>query len=341
GDASRYMTMAEHPGTITASPWGYRIAVPYLVALCSKLSGLSLSLVFRIFQYALFSGMGLLIYLHCRKIFRSEESGVLCCLTWVLSTASLYHLHNFAHVGIAEHLLIALGLIQLLESQYQALVLTLLLSALVKETIGPLLFVLAVLAMAIEKRWTRKNVACVVVGIVGNLGIYFLLRSGAVFHGELHSFENYTSFYTWTYVKYCYEYWNGPWGALQGFKKAFNLGWVFFFIGSYRALRSPRHRTMGVLALALMILCCSQVLLATDVFRMAGVGAAGVALVSGLCFEKLSPLRHLLIALLFGIGTLQYNNGVETARGGRISLWLIALALAVLCILPKSRIRKT
>ena len=112
GDSNHYLKMAQSPGTSVASPWGYRIAIPYVAALFSSIFNFPIKLSFvaaQIGMYALFLTLLSLWLLWGLRI--SRFATAMSCLLFVFSYPGVYNLHNVVHVGFGEHLFVLLGCI--------------------------------------------------------------------------------------------------------------------------------------------------------------------------------------------------------------------------------------
>jgi hypothetical protein len=158
--------------------------------------------------------------------------------------------------------------------------------------------------------------------IASFLAPFCLLRFGNLFHSDGDN-TSYASFYTWEYARFCWNYWGGPLGAAKQIASWFGPLCLLFIAGFLAAPTQLR-------ALALLpILATFQILLATDVMRMVGVGVPVMALLSSYALARMR-VEYAVLLVILCVGnffSLNYNIG-ENIAGGIASV----STLAVLCI---------
>jgi hypothetical protein len=304
GDAETYMAMAEDPTIFAGSPWGYRVAVPYAARLFSELIGCSLQASFAVLQLGFFTAFLVGLWLWLRRGFRFDRfvAGSGCAL-FIVSYPGLYNLHNVVHVGLAEHLLVLLACMMLTGGRFLALVVVVGLSTVVKESVGLLIVPVACAYMlAIHDRGS-------VVLKTAVLGAVFLIPSIAIRSGWLlfreTSLESYASFYDPEYLAGVVGYWGGFQGALR--ETIIVYGPILVLAGFGFAFSSRRLKILVLLP----VLAAVQIVLATDVARMIGVGFPVLCLYSAVLLERVGREWAVVLTAIPCLHFICINHGIQ------------------------------
>jgi hypothetical protein len=320
GDSGHYLAMARHPGTFVGSPWGYRIAVPYVAASISSLTGVPVETAYTVLQVGMFSLFLTALFLWLSWGFGiSTFAASMACLLFIFSYPGVYNLHNVTHVGLGEHLLVLLGCIALYHNRFLFFVCVVAASCLVKESVGMLLIPSFLVLALMFENWRGALLKTAVVAAV-YVSLHLGLRSGILFHERI-DLGTYASFYTWEYVRFVHNYWGGGKGA--AFQIAFTFGpaWLLAFTGVFIAPR--RLKALAIVPL----LAALQIALATDVGRMVGVGAPVLMALAAFALSRLDKKRALLLVGLSCLYFLCYNHGVGTKPGFIVSVALTSVIL--------------
>ena len=136
GDRDRYLAIALNPFEFTASPWGYRIAVPWVARAMSELGGVSIDSSFQALQFTFYFSINLLIYRVSKSLRASRWTIVLALAVYVSGYQYVYYRFNYTHVGIAELSLLAWLSWWLYIRNYSLVMIGLVASILVKESIA-------------------------------------------------------------------------------------------------------------------------------------------------------------------------------------------------------------
>jgi len=324
GDAEIYIEIADSPGTFVRSPWGYRIGVPYLAAFLSDHLLFSLGAVFRFLQWSMY-GTILAVIVHWVRDIGNEKQAernavaIQCALLFVLSYPGVYHLHNVAHVGFAEHLLVLLGGMAIYYQRFGWLCLIVVVSGLVKESVGLLLVPTFLASAFVFSSWKTAvlRTACLTALFAAP---FCLLRSGVLFHNQADA-QTYLSFYTWGYVSRCFEYWGGLRGAAGTIWMNFGPLWLLAIAGFVAA--PPRIKTLMVLPL----LAIMQIVLAADVERAAGVGVPVLIVISSYSLRSMKAAHAAWASGLVGLHFLCVNHRVGSDASLQLAVVLILVLL--------------
>lgn len=287
GDSERYLAIVQKPRTFTESPWGYRIAVPYAAAVLIRAGHISPPRAFEFIQFGLYAALLSTLVAWLRLGFRVAWPAALAATTlFVISYNGVYNLHNTSHVGYAEFLFLLLGMIAIYHRQFIFLCVVIFLSAFVKETIALILIPVFLAAGWGEEKPRTLLLRFVLLGTL-YLFPFLLLRSGLIFRagGDL---KAYSSFYTWEYVRFVFDYYGGFGGAILRFLMTFGPVWIFAVAGFFTA--PPRLKRMSIM----VPLAAIQILLATDVYRMVGCAFPIIIVLACLEFEQMKPAWLLL-----------------------------------------------
>ncbi|MBY5991869.1 hypothetical protein [Ferrimonas balearica] len=318
GDAERYLAMAQNPGQFTAAPWGYRVAVPYLAAALSRGVGLPLMDSFALLQLGCYSAFLTLLYLWLRRTLGlSWVASSAACLLFIFSYPGVFNLHNVMHVGLAEHLGILLGCMAIHRGAFVRLWLLIALTCFVKENIGLLLIPTWAFVTWRDQGW-RQALFTTAALLVTFIALHLFIRSGWLFNNTP-DLTTYTGFYSLDWLHYVYGYWGGLLGALKLTLATFGPVWVLFLLGLSQS--TGRLRWMGLLPL----LAAMQVVLATDVWRMVGLGAPMVLALSAVALHRL-PRHSCVVAVgLNALYFMAFNNSMKLAMAALFALALLGL----------------
>jgi hypothetical protein len=323
GDSKIYLAMAKSVWTFTESPWGYRIAVPYLAAYLAYYLRIPLETVFFALQMGMYALTLAGLFWWFRFGLRMRPyTTVLGLLLFVFSYPGVYNLHNTLHVGFAEHLLLVLGCIAIYQNYYLILVFLVAASSFVKETAGLLLIPTYLAVNLLTGKWRQLLVRTLILAVVF-LSISLLLRSGVLFRNQA-DFSDYIRFYTRDYIKYVIDYWGGPSSALERILYTFGPVWVLALSGFWYA--PARLRAMSVLPLLAIL----QILLGTDLYRMVGVSFPVVLALSVVVLDRLAPSWASMLAGLSILYFLSWNHsiGFEAALWGSILLTVLLMVMS-------------
>ena len=317
GDSQHYYEMARQPGKFAGSPWGYRIAVPYAAAAISSMTGVSIETAFTVLQLGMFSLFLTILFLWLSWGFGiSAFAASLACLLFIFSYPGIYNLHNVAHVGLGEHLFILLGCIAIYYNRFLPFICIAAASCFVKESIGMLL-IPSYLFLAVVFGNRREAVVKTAIAAAACVSLHLGLRSGALF-SEGSDFGTYASFYTLEYVRSVHKYWGGVKGAAFQIAITFGPTWAAACAGMFIAPR--RLKALAIVP----VLAAFQIVLATDVGRMIGVGIPVLAALAAFTFSRLAKKHALLLVGLSCIHFLCYNHGI-----GAKAVFYGSVALAV------------
>lgn len=320
GDSDTYLKMAETPGEFAGSPWGYRIALPYGAALLSRLFSIPLKTAFEILQISMFAVfVSLIIVWISDGLGRGTFVAGISAILFVFSYPGVYNLHNIVHVGFGEHLFILLGCIAMYNKRFVLLCLIMCASCFVKESIGflllPTYFVYAVLFY----KW-RTALLRTVILITAFLVPFLLLHSGVLFHNH-NNITTYTSFYTWKYIQYCYNYWGGVKAAAGLIVAYYGPLCMISAVGFFYA--PSKLKALAVLPL----LASLQIALATDVMRMFGTGIPILIALSAFTLSKIDRGHATLLSSLAAFHFLCKNHGIGQIASLKVSAVLILVIL--------------
>jgi hypothetical protein len=310
GDSERYLAMAQDPVRFIGAPWGYRVAVPYAAQAISAGLSLPIETTFSALQLTMFAVILTGIVAWVSNQYKGGSLvGALCAILFAFSYPGVYNLHNVVHVGFAEHLCVLLGCMAIYGNRFGLLCILIALSCLGKESVGFLLIPTYFSYAATAFPWPialRRGTLL----IVAFLAPFCLLRFSNLFHHHGDS-TTYASFYTLEYARFCWNYWGGPLGAAKQIASWFGPLYLLFAAGFLAAPTQLR-------ALALLpILATFQILLATDVMRMVGVGVPVIVLVSSCALARMR-IEYAVLLVIVCVGnffSLNYNVGGNIARG--------------------------
>lgn len=282
GDSEYYLPMAKNPWVLFDSPWGYRIAVPYFINFFSELVGLRVESVYFLFQVFVFAGIVSLIFHWMKNGLKvSNKSAVLALLLFVFSYPGVYNLHNSSHVGLAEHFFILLGCYLAYRRLKKAFVCVLFMSFFVKENIFVFLLVMNFVFIVYRGNVKKAFLESIMLFVLA-LMVFVFIRSGVLFHGES-NLSSYSHIYNWEWLVYVYNYWGGVSGGIARIIGTLGPIWFIAFYSLYFT------RTKEKLLLIVALLACGQILLVTDIYRLVGVCAPILVVLSGVVFDRIKP----------------------------------------------------
>ena len=322
GDAGQYMKMAEQPFQFTASPWGYRIVVPYLAALIAGVLRIPLDRSFWFLSLLAFEAINLVIMIWgVYGLHLSVFSAILLAAIYSFSYAGVYNLHNYVHIGFYWELLVFLGFLAIYYDKFLLLLIIVSLGSAVTENV--IILIPTYLILKLFSGGAKKAVVRTLVLSVGFLVVFLFVRSGLLFKGAT-GFTSYSHFYTLDYVKFVYHNWGGPAGAAKQVVKAFLVVWLLAALGFIHSSKTSR-------LLAILIpLAIVQILLATDVIRMTSIAFPAILLLVAVLFKSMKVYEQVLATALSILSFYAFNLNVDwlLVLGGAglvIGLWYLAI----------------
>ena len=299
GDFGHYLKMSEYPGNFVGSPWGYRIAIPYLVAIFSSM-GTSIKITYTIVQIAMYSSFLTVLYLWISKEFQVNKFAAIgTCVLFMFSFPGVYNLHNVIHIGFSEYFFILLGCIAIYNNHLIFLIIIIVLSSFVKESVPMLLIPTYFVSSLIMFNWKSTFLKTSLLVLIF-MAIFIFLRSGFLFKKDV-DINTYTSFYNLEYMLFVYEYWGGLFGAVRKIIGTFGPIWLLSIIGFY--ISSKRLKGLMILP----FLAILQIVLATDIWRMVGVGAPMVLVFAALTLNRLDKTSIFFIVIISSLNFLCFN----------------------------------
>jgi hypothetical protein len=328
GDSKNYLEMAQAPGTFISSPWGYRIGVPYAARGVSQMLSLPIQTAFSLLQLSMFGVIMTVLFLWVSSVLeRGGLIGALCAMLFAFSYPGTYNLHNVVHVGLGEHLFVLLGSMAIYSNRFFVLCVVIAISCFVKESGGFLLIPTYLVSALIFSPWRTALQRCALL-CVAFLAPFLVLRSG-VFFDNHNSLNTYISFYTLDYMRFCWNYWGGPLGAIKQIAFWFGPLCLLSVVGFFAA--PPKLKALA----ALPILATIQIALATDVMRMVGVGVPVMIALSGFTLSRMRATHAVLVVVLCSLHFLTLNHQVV----GSISLIFVYVGTLFLLWMNRSRLR--
>jgi hypothetical protein len=316
GDAVQYMKMAEQPFQFTASPWGYRIVVPYLAALISNLLRIPLGQTFLFLSLLAFEAINMVIMIwSVRGLRLSIWTAVMLAMLYSFSYAGVYNLHNYIHIGFYWELLVFLGFLTIYYDRFPLLLMIVSLGSAVTENV-----IILIPTYFIYKFFTGNSLKAIVRTLILSaafLAVFLLVRSGLLFKGST-GLTTYTHFYTLDYLKFVYNNWGGPSGAAKQVVKAFLLVWLIAALGFVHSTKNGR------LIAALIPLAIVQIALATDVIRMTSIGFPAILMLVAFLFRSMKTYEQILATAMSIFSFYAFNLNIQ---------WLLVLAITGLVIL--------
>ncbi len=324
GDSQHYRYMAEHPFSLTAPPFGYRVLVPYFAALIHRLSPLTLDQSFFALSCLFFVLINFTIVVwSCKLLHSSLLTSALLSILYSFSYGGVYNLHNYTHVGFGEHLVLLLGFIAILHDRFDWLLPVLASGSLVKETTALLIPVYG--AVALGRRTHPRQVLKRTVTLAGVfLSIFLMLRTGLLFI-DRPILNRDPSLIGWSLFRFVYEYYGGFQGAFKQTLAAFPILWPLAFLGYKEADRVSRA------ACILIPLTLLQILVATDITRMASVAFPAILLLLNCLYRTITRAEavvltcsSVLVFYLYDFGFRTLTTIVLSLSYGLIGIWYIA-----------------
>lgn len=161
GDRDRYLAVANTPFIFTASPWGYRIAVPWSARALSQIDGLSIERAFEVLQFLFFLSINVLIYRVCTVLGAKKGLIFLALVVFASGYQYVYYRFNYAHVGMAELSLLGWLCWWMYCRNYTLILVGLLLSILIKESIAFIFLQVLTLYWISQWVWRRPDISLI------------------------------------------------------------------------------------------------------------------------------------------------------------------------------------
>ena len=292
GDSDKYLAMAQHPWILTSTPWGYRIAIPYLATLLSRLFSWELETSFRFITASFFASIITVCFLWLRRQEHLKiSSTLLLIMVFTFSYVGGYNTHNYIHIGFAEHLLFLLGfiIIRVERFQWSRLFFLLFIGSVVKETI------VLLIPLYVVYNWSKIPLKKLLISTISLISltvlIFFFLRSGYLFNNSV-TFQTYRSLYTMDFIRQTYHYWDGLHGACIRVLRTFGIFWCIAAIGFFYT--EDTQKPLAVL----IPLAVGQIVLATDVQRMTGIAFPAILFLASRYFHQLSLFWQFILTVI-------------------------------------------
>jgi len=289
GDCIWYRQMGDAPWMLQPAPWGYRIAVPFVGWVLTRVLAADIRQVFGGLTYVGFALVNTTLLLWAWRGLRLRLGYAAAATSfYAFSYAVATYLETPIHIGLYEHLAVLLGFMAIYHRRFYALVGVLLVGMLVKETVAILIPVYAVTAL-----WEERLRALPRVGMLTVVAAvpFFALRSGVLF-ADPAGLGTYTSFYTLAYVREVAASYGGYFNAARKIALASPVLIPLSVLGFLYA--PPRDRLLAII----VPLAWMQILLATDVERVAAIGFPGTTLLLASLLRRLNAREVLAWTLL-------------------------------------------
>ncbi len=299
GDCPRYVDIANNPFVFTASPWGYRILVPWVALLITRVSPVSLDAAFLALTLLGFAAVvTTIVYWFGAKLGHSTQVAVMMALLYSFSYGAVFYLHGYQNIGFWEHLAVLLGFIAIYHRRFVWLVPIVVLGEMVKESVVVLIFLYAVYAAKMEGiRVAVRNAA--VLSLV-YVAVFFLLRSGAIWRSG-GNVQDYASYYTVEYFQWLFSVYGGPLRAIPKTLAIYAVTLPLAIIGWFCS--STRDRVMAMMA----PLALTQLAFGGDVERLMILAFPGILLPIANLFRRISAgERWALVGLAIGVFYAHY-----------------------------------
>lgn len=321
GDWDPYLLMARFPFEFTTTPYGYRIAVPYLASFLSQNLDMELETAFALLQIGMYSLVLTTWYLWATLGLKlSVPVSVMTCILFIFSYPGVYSLHAYVNVGFGEHLFVLLGCIAIYHSRFIFLTFVILISSFVKENPGLLLIPsFFVISLADEK--IRLAIGKTAILFTIFLVSFLVLRSGYLFKSG-GDFASYSSLFTWSHIKNCWNY-NQGYLMVLSLAGTFGPTWLLALAGLFVA---PRRLKLLVVLPVLAILQVAM----SDIARMAGLGFPILLALSGVALDRIHKMFGIMLVIINGAFflCLNYEAHSRPIELGLLGLTVLLLALA-------------
>jgi hypothetical protein len=290
GDCDRYLEVAQQPFIFTASPWGYRVLVPYAARGLADLTGVSIPAAYYAMIVVSFIAVNAIIVVWFSQALRfSLLTATLLSLLYIFSHASAYHLWGY-QIGTWEHLFLLLGFVLIYHRRDVLLLPILFLGALTKESLA-LLVPLYFLRTFFAGHRSRAVAMSIVLG-VAFLVPFAVMRSGIPWRAG-GSLQDYASYYTPDYFRWQFASYGGPFHLVPKILAAAPVTLPLGLIGFWR-YANRTERLMALIApLALL-----QFVLSADVERLVALAFPGVLLMIAVLYRHISALEQVSLTLL-------------------------------------------
>lgn len=292
GDCERYQDIANNPFIFTASPWGYRIFVPYLARALATLTPLTLDQGFLFLTLFGFCLLGT-AFVYWLSVVRRYPLSV-AALVFVLYAASfgaIVYLHGYQNIGIWEHLVLFLGMIAIYHNRWIWLVPLLVVGEVVKESVVVLIPLYLVCGWLLGDQPRRVVVRNTAILAAVYLAMFLLLRSGLLWQKGGNT-QDYVSYYTPAYFEWLFSVYGGPIRAVPKTLAITAVTLPLAIVGFLVAGR--RDRIIALMA----PLAASQLLFGGDVERLMLMAYLGFAPLIAALFARVSLLERLLLSAL-------------------------------------------
>lgn len=275
GDRERYLAIAETPFALTESPWGYRIAVPWLARGISEMTGIKIEDAFQILQFLFYYSINLLLARSARRLGASVIHVPLILLVFAAGYQFVYYRFNYIHVGMSELSLLGWLCWFLYNKKYSLVLTVLVFSILVKESIAFVFLNVLVLGWLYDWLNSRKTdisllrllVICVVpVVLFVSIRLLWAIPGESGAHSYFQWYDS--EFFDKLYGKEI------PYRLVEYFTVFGTLHFLVLYSIRY-VLTDPFIR----LQLLVFVASISQLLLALDTRRMASMAVIAVLLI--------------------------------------------------------------
>lgn len=318
GDSDRYFAIASTPFEFTASPWGYRILIPWIARGISEVSPLSIEQSFFWLQFAFYFSANLLLLQVGRDLKASPILIGASILTFAAGYQFIYYRFNFIHVGIGELSLLGWLCWWFYTREYRWLAIGLAISVLVHESVAYVFLQVMVLYWVFQwflSRQTDMSFAHLV-GLCALPIVIFLAIRLAISAPGQGATDSYLSGYDATFFSKLF----GPhfYRRLIEYFTTFGVLLLVVLTSLSRCLKDDFIR----LQLFVFVACVTQLLLGLDTKRMASMGILAVLLLA----MRIGVLERYRKPVLIALG-LQSLYGL---------FWLNQLHIAAVIILAIS-----
>lgn len=272
GDRERYLAVAEAPFALSASPWGYRIAVPWLARGISELTGLSIENAFYFLQFVFFYSIVVLLTFVSRSQRASLWTVFLILLTFSAGYQFVYYRFNYTHVGMSELSMLGWLCWFLYRKKFGLVAAGLVFSVLVKESIAFIFLQVLVLYWLVDWFTTRKtdiSLARLIIICAMPLVLFAAIRLLWTIPGESGA-NSYAQWYT-------SEFFDKLYGKEMPYRivEYFTIYGTLLLLVLY-SLKYALTDAFVRLQLLVFIVSVTQLLLALDTRRMASMAMIAV-----------------------------------------------------------------
>lgn len=259
GDMHAYLPMAADPFTFQSSPYSYRIAMPYIVNVAARITGVEISIAFAGVHFAFACANGFLLarWLDLKGLPTSLSTAFV--VVYYFTLPGVFQSSSWGFVDAAFYTFLLMGLIAIERGHLTALCTIVFAGVLFKENIALLVPYYAVHVWAREGVWLaiRRSIP-----VAAAFAIPFIfLRTGVLFRNPPGA-NAYGAFYRPEYFGNVLSYWGGPKQILGNVFSPYMTLWI---IAAGQVINSWRKNMDELL---LIMLAFAQIPFATDVDRM-------------------------------------------------------------------------